>query len=225
MKTAWRISFIVMIGFCLMAGTGWAEKKMRPSGFLSDYSKLKEGKSGEADFTYIKEGANWKSYDKIMIDHLVFFMSEDAEYKGIQSDELKEMADTWHRAFLDALGEDYEIVQGPGPGVLRFRAAITDLTPTKPGLNTVTSIIPVGLAVSVIKTGVTGAGTGVGKVTAEVEILDASTNEVLAAAIDFKAGKKYRLDKAMSKWGHVKLAIESWAEQLHDRLEEVSGKK
>jgi len=225
MKTAWRISFIVMIGFCLMAGTGWAEKKMRPSGFLSDYSKLKEGKSGEADFTYIKEGANWKSYDKIMIDHLVFFMSEDAEYKGIQSDELKEMADTWHRAFLDALGEDYEIVQGPGPGVLRFRAAITDLTPTKPGLNTVTSIIPVGLAVSVIKTGVTGAGIGVGKVTAEVEILDASTNEVLAAAIDFKAGKKYRLDKAMSKWGHVKLAIESWAEQLHGRLEEVSGKK
>ena len=58
-----------------------------------------------------------------------------------------------------------------------------------------------------------------------MELLDSSSNEVLAAAIDFKAGEKYRLDKAMSKWGHIKIAIESWAKSLHDRLEQLSGKK
>ena len=94
MKTAWRISFIVMIGFCLMASTGWADEKMRQSGFLSDYSKLEKDVKGRAAFSYINKDANWKSYDKIMIDHLVFFMSDDAEYKGIQADELNEMADT-----------------------------------------------------------------------------------------------------------------------------------
>ena len=225
MKTAWRISFIVMIGFCLMAGTGWAEKKMRQSGFLSDYSKLEEGKKGRAAFSYINEGANWKSYDKIMIDHLVFFMSDDAEYKGIQPDELKEMADTWHRAFIEALGEDYEIVHESGPGVLRFRAAITNLSPTKPGINTITTIIPVGLAVSIFKRGASGTHIGTGDVSTEAEVLDSSTNEVLAAGMDFQAGKKYRVDKAMSKWGHVKVAIENWAKKLHDMLEEFSGRK
>jgi hypothetical protein len=225
MKTTLRTALIMMVAFALMAGTGWAKKEMRKSGFLSDYSKLKEGKKGQAEFVYIKEGANWKSYDKIMIDHLVFFMSEDAQYKGIQPDELKEIADTWHRAFIQAVQGDYEITHEPGPGVLRFRAAITDVSPTKRALNMITTVVPVGLAFSVIKKGVTGAGTGVGKVTSEAEILDSSTNEVLAAAIDFKAGQKYRVDKALSKWGHIRLAIESWAKSLRDRLGELSGRK
>jgi hypothetical protein len=215
----------MMVALALMAGTGWAKKKMSQSGFLSDYSKLEEGKKGQAEFVYLKEGVNWKSYDKIMIDHLVFFMDKDAEYKGIQADELNEIAATWHRAFMEALKEDYEIVHEPGPGVLRIRAAITDLSPTKPGINTITTVLPVGLAVSILKKGATGAGTGVGKVTTEAELLDSSTNEVLVAAIDFKAGQKYRVDKAMSKWGHVKVAIESWAKSLHDRLQEFSGKE
>ena len=225
MKTTLRTALIMMVAFALMMGTGWAKKKMSKSGFLSDFSKLEEGKKGQAEFVYFKEGVNWKSYDKIMIDYLVFFMDKDAEYKGIQADELNEIANTWHKAFMEALKEDYEIVLEPGPGVLRIRAAITDLSPTKPGINTITTVLPVGLAVSIFKKGATGAGTGVGKVTTEAEILDSSTNEVLVAAIDFKAGQKYRVDKMMSKWGHVRVAIESWAKSLHDRLQEFSGKR
>jgi hypothetical protein len=225
MKTTLRTVLIMMVAFALLAGTGWAEKKMSKSGFLSDYSKLEEGKKGQAEFVYFKEGVNWKSYDKIMIDYLVFYLSKDAQDKGIQADELKEMADVWHMAFIDAVKEDYEIVHEPGPGVLRFRAAITDLSPTKRTLNTITSVVPVGLAFSILKKGVTGAGTGVGKVTSEAEILDSSTNDVLLQVIDFKAGEKYRVDKMASKWGHIRVAIESWAKSLHDGLEEISGKK
>ena len=64
-----------------------------------------------------------------------------------------------------------------------------------------------------------------GDVSTEAELLDSSTSEVFAAAMDFEVGKKYRVDQAMSKWGHVKVAIEHWAKLLHDRLEEFSGKK
>ena len=225
MKTTLRTALIMMVSLALMAGTGWAKKKMSKSGFLSDYSKLEEGKKGQAEFVYFKEGVNWKSYDKIMIDHLVFFMDKDAEYKGIQADELSEMADTWHKAFMEALKEDYEIVLEPGPGVLRIRAAITELSPTKPGINTVTTVLPVGLAVSIFKRGASGTHVGTGDVSTEAEMLDSSTNEVLAAAMDFQAGKKYRVDKAMSKWGHVKVAIEHWAKMLHKNLQGFSGKK
>ena len=124
MKLALRIALMMMVAFALMAGTGWAKKEMRKSGFLSDYSKL-EPDLGYADFGYVKEGVNWKPYDKIMIDHLVFFHSNHAQYRGIQPDELKEIADVWHRAFIESLEGAYEIVHEPGPGVLRIRAAIT----------------------------------------------------------------------------------------------------
>jgi hypothetical protein len=224
MKTTLRTALIMMVAFTLMAGMGWAKKEMKPSGFLSDYSKLQEGGACIADFCYLKEGVDFKPYDKIMIDHLVFFMSEDAEYKGIQPDELNDMAATWHRAFIESLEGDFEIVHEPGPGVLRFRAAITDLSPTKRALNTITTVVPVGLAFSILKKGVTGAAAGVGKVTAEAEVLDSLTNEVLAACVDFKAGNKYRVDQAASKWGYLRVAIEGWAKRLRDRLAEISGK-
>ena len=128
MKTTMK-TLIMMVAFALLTSTSWAEKKLKPSGFLSDYSKLVEGVKGRADFSYVNENANWKSYDKIMIDHLVFVMSDDVEYKVIQPDELQEIAETFHREFIQALEGDFEITQEPGPGVLRFRAAITDLSP------------------------------------------------------------------------------------------------
>jgi hypothetical protein len=224
MKFALRTALMMMVAFVLMANTGWAKKEMRKSGFLSDYSKLEPDK-GYADFGYVKEGFNWKPYDKIMIDHLVFFLSKDAEYKAIQPDELKEISDVWHRAFIESLEGAYEIVIEPGPGVLRIRAAITDLSPTKPGINTITTVLPVGLAISIFKKGATGTHAGVGQVTAEIELLDSSTNEVLAAGIDYKAGEKYRVDKMLSKWGHIRVAIEAWAKAIRERLDEVSGNK
>ena len=224
MKFALKTVLMMTVAFVLMAGTGWAKKEMSKSGFLSDYSKL-EPDIGYADFGYVKEGVNLKAYGKVMIDHLVFFLSKDAQYQGIQPDELKEIADVWHRAFFESLEGAYEIVHEPGPGVMRIRAAITDLSPTKPGINTITTVLPVGLALSVLKKGATGAHTGVGQVTTEIEILDSSTNEVLGAGIDYEAGDKYRVDKMLSKWGHVRVAIESWAKALRERMDELSGKK
>ena len=113
----------------------------------------------------------------------------------------------------------------PGPGVLRVRAAITDLSPTKPGINTITTVLPIGLAISIFKKRATGEHAGVGSVTTEMELLDSSTNEVLAAGIDYEAGQKYRVDKMLSKWGHIRVAIESWAKALQERLDEFRGIK
>ena len=70
MKTTLRIFFIVMIGFCLMMGTGWAKKEMKRSGFLSDYSKLSQDDPLKvADWLYVNKNANFKAYDKIILKH------------------------------------------------------------------------------------------------------------------------------------------------------------
>ena len=42
-----------------------------------------------------------------------------------------------------------------------------------------------------------------GSVAVEAELLDSQSGEVLAAMIDSKMGKKYKLLKSTSKWGHI----------------------
>jgi hypothetical protein len=224
MKTTFKIFLVLIIGFTLTLPTGCGQKKSS-SGFLQDYSYLKPGPRGGADLLYIKEDVNFSVYNKVMIDQVVFYYSEDAKYKGIDPNELKELADAFHKAFVDELADGYTVVAEPGPDVLRIRTAITELVPSKPALNTITTIIPIGLAISSLKRVVTGTHTFVGQASAEMEVLDSQTNELLAAAIDTKAGKKYQVVEGMQKWGHAKDAFTFWAKRLRSRLDDLQGKK
>jgi len=197
-------------------------KQVRYSGFLSSYSGLAEGPKGGADLVYLKEGVNFSKYNKIMMDQVVFYFSEDSENKGIQPEEMKELADEFHKKFAEVVGSDYPFTDTPGPDVLRIRTAITNMDQSHPGIGVVTTIIPQALVISSIKKGVTGKHTGVGDATIEMEVLDSVTNERLAAAIDTRSGGKLA---GWSKYGAVKEAFEFWAKRLKKRLDEIHGKE
>ena len=89
-------------------------------------------------------------------------MDQDSDYKGIHADILSNPANYFHQSFVDALGEKYPLVDQPGPGVLRVRCGITKLQPTTPGRNTVSTVLPIGLALSTAKKTTTGAHANVG---------------------------------------------------------------
>jgi hypothetical protein len=224
MKTKFKIFLVLIIGFTLTLPMGCGQKKSS-SGFLQDYSYLKPGPTDGADLVYIKEGVNFSVYNKVMIDQVIFYYSEDATYRGIDPNELKELADAFHKAFVDELADGFTIVAEPGPGVMRIRTAITGLVPSKPGLNAITTIVPVGLAISSLKRVATGTHTFVGQASAEMEILDSQTNGLLAAAVDTKAGAKYQVIEGMEKWGHAKDAFTFWAKRLRSRLDDLQGRK
>jgi hypothetical protein len=222
-RKLWR-TFVVVVSFMLFASAGCA-KNIKYSGFLQDYPELKEGPSGGAELVYIKEGVNFKSYNKIMLDHVVFFFSDDAEYKGINADEMKELSDYFHKAMVKELGDAYPLVKEHGPDVLRIRFAVTELTAGKPALNVITTVVPIGLAISIVKRMATGTHTFVGGASMEAELLDSWSNERLAVAIDTQSGKKYQVVKGAQKWGHAEAAFDFWAKRLRTWLDEVHGKK
>jgi hypothetical protein len=194
------------------------------SGFMGEYPKFKEGPKEGADFVYIRENVLFAAYDKIMMDHVVFYFHDESKYKGINPAELNEMADAFHKAMIDALQDRYPFVDEPGPGVLRLRVAITDVTASKPALNTITTVLPVGLAVSAVKKGATGTHTFVGSASMEAELMDSQTNERLAAVIDTKSAEKYKVVKGMKKYGHAKDAFEFWAKKFRNWLDEQHGR-
>jgi hypothetical protein len=105
---------------------------------------------------------------------------------------------------------------------MRLRIAVTDVVASKPGMGAISTVMPIGLALSTIKKGVTGTHTGVGQASIEVEILDSMTNERIAAAIDTRPGGKI---EGFTKWGAVKGAFEFWAKRLRLWLDETHGKE
>lgn len=211
---------MTLLCFSLALGIAYAGLEVKEySGFLGDYSQLKPGPEGGVAKVYVKEGVDFTKYKKIMCDEVVFYFKEDAANKGISAEEMKELSDKFHRAFIDTVGNAYPMVGEAGPDVLRVRAAITNLDLPNRALNTVSSVVPAGIALSLVKKGLTGKSTGVGEISMEFELLDSQSSERLAAGVDRRAGAKV---DSFTKFGSADEAFKFWAGRLRTRLDQYN---
>lgn len=223
MRTRTLLNLSILICLLLLIAAGCAPKT-KYSGFMDSYPEFKSGKKG-VDRVWVKEGVDFSKYDKIMMDYVEFRLSKDSKDSGIRPDEMRELSDLFHRAMVDALGNKYTFVSKPGPDVLRVRPAITGVYTSKPGLNAITAVVPVGLTISIVKKGVTGSHTFVGGASMEMELVDSMTNKRVAAAIDKKTAEKYKIFKGMVEWGHAEDAFKFWAKRFRIWLDDAHEKK
>ncbi|HOC46770.1 MAG TPA: DUF3313 domain-containing protein, partial [Syntrophorhabdaceae bacterium] len=125
---------------------------------------------------------------------------------------MKELADAFNAEILKAIEKaGYKVVVEPGPDVARIRIAITKVKSSKPVVSGITSIIPVGIVVSTIKRGATGSWSGSGSTGAEMMVLDSTTNDIIALAVDDRAAG---FTERFSKWGSVNDAFKYWGDRL-----------
>ena len=208
-------TFVLLIGIMLLAGCATTPQK---TAFLGEYYKnLQPGPDGGAKMRWVKPGVDFTKYKKFMVDYVVFVLADDSEYKVINGAEMKTMADVCTLAIIEALKDRYPIVSEPGPDVARFRFAIVDLKQSRPVLSAVTTVVPVGLGISLVKKGATDSWTGSGATTSQVMVLDSATNEVIAVAEDeYKAGFTERF----SKWGSAEEAFKYWGKRIRKIMDE-----
>jgi hypothetical protein len=125
---------------------------------------------------------------------------------------------------VKALKDEYPFVSEPGPGVLRARFAITKVKSAIPVVASISTVMPIGLALSTVKKGVTGTHMNVGGATMEAEFLDAQTNDRVAVVMDERTGAKYKVYDGLTKWGYTKDVFSFWAKRLRKFLDEAHGK-
>ena len=217
--------FVLLVGVMLLAGCATT---MAPQpGILGDYYKnLQPGPEGAAQLRWLKPGVDFRQYSKVMVAPISFAASGDPESAKEMADidpaKLKELGDKCTQAVTDAIRQKYPVVSQPGPDVVGVRFGIIDLQKSYPVLSGVTSILPIGLAVTLIKRPVTGSWTGGGSTVGQVEAKDSATGEVIAVAQDkYEAGFWERF----SQYGSAEEAFKLWGEKLVKFLDETHGKK
>jgi hypothetical protein len=233
MKTTVRKIMTVVMGFALMsfviacASTGSQSKKEAAApqfvGFLHGYYELmKPGPEDGAKMRWLKPGVDFGKYNKIMLDSVIFYFAYDSDDKRIDAQDMKELADDCNQQVVDVLKGTYPIVAEPGPDVLRLRFAITDLKQSRPALSAVTTVVPVGLGISIAKKGATGSWTGSGATSAELMVIDSMTHDVIAAAQDDRSAG---MTERFTEWGSTEEAFKFWAERIKLFLDRAHGRK
>ena len=212
-----KASGAVLFGLALMAlvascASTRSVTDQQKDGFLGDYYKyLTPGPEGGAKMRWLKPGVKFARYNKVMLDSVVFFFADDSDYMGMDPNELKEMADGFNLQLVNALNDSYPIVSEPGTDVIRIRFAVTDLKSSKPGRSVISSVVPIGMGISLIKKGASGSWSGSGATRAEVMACDSMTGEVIAAAQDERAAG---FTERFTKWGSADDAFKFWGERI-----------
>jgi len=223
MKDAFRSA---LFGLALAASVASAQDpaatKPQYSGFLGDYSKLQPAADREGVHRFVDRSRDYRGYTKIMFDPIEVYLTPNPEYKGLQPDALKRMTDVFLTSFKKALGTDYQLVDAPGPGVLRVRAAITGVQAAKPPLGA-TDFIPIK-ALFNIGRAAAGASPQVAEMTAEMEVLDEKGARV-AAAVASRKGEKSLSQRDEITWKDLQPITDYWAASFKQRLDELRGVK
>lgn len=190
------------------------------SGFLSDYSRLRPLEGVDGTYRYIDSSANLRPYNKVLIDPVQVFVTPDPEYKGVQPDVLKRMADAFRMEFVGAMLSGYHVVEKPGPDVLRVRLAITGVQPVKPDLG-VTDFIPIKAVFNVAR-GAAGAAPRVAEMSAEAEILDAN-GQVVGAAVSTRQASRSLPQGEKITWADLQVIAAAWASGLRQQVDYARG--
>jgi hypothetical protein len=217
----------VLMLLCSCAATS-KSRTVTKSGFLGDYGQLKVGKEDQAQLVYVDSTADFKTYTKILMDPIKVYTSDkDSNLKKLSKEELQTLVNYLDATIRENLKKDYSFVDAPGPGVMRLRVAITDAEDSNVPLDTISSILPIGMALNMIQVGITGKSSFVGEAGVEAEMLDSQSNKRLMAAVDRRVGSKYtgQFDK-FNEWHAVTDSYDYWAQRMQTSLSELrQGKK
>ena len=200
-----------------IAMAGCASKVTQPdeySGFLSDYSQLKEAKSpsGVEVMRWVDPQLDLSRYTAVYIEPTQFYPKPQATTK-IPESTLNGINTYFNQALKRELGKSLPLANGPGPGVMVVRAAITAVSSKTEGLKPY-EFVPVALMAAAVSTG-TGIRDQETTLGTEAQFLDGANGKVLAQVVRKGTGKPLSNDSQVMKADDVKGVIDGWASDLH----------
>jgi len=200
-----------------IAMAGCASKVTQPdeySGFLSDYSQLKEAKSpsGAEVMRWVDPKLDLSRYTAVYIEPTQFYPKPQATAK-IPDSTLHGINTYFNQALKRELGKSLPLANGPGPGVMVVRAAITAVSSKTEGLKPY-EFVPVALVAAAVSTG-TGIRDQETTLGTEAQFLDGASGKVLAQVVRKGTGKPLSNDSQVMKADDVKGVIDGWASDLH----------
>jgi hypothetical protein len=181
---------------------------------------LEKGADNQALFRYVNPKTDIKKYTKVIVEPVI--VSKSAELDAGDLENYQKLANNAFVYLNQELSKDYQVVTSPDPQTLRIQLAIIDADTSKPVRNFLSSFMPIGIGLSAVRYAATGKQSGVGEISAEFKLTDASTGELLAAAVDRRVGGK-AMSGIWDTWYNADEALKYWSQQTRFALCENRG--
>ncbi|MBH3404907.1 DUF3313 domain-containing protein [Pseudomonas glycinae] len=219
---------VMMSTLCIatLGVVGCSSKTVAPdeySGFLKDYSQLREAKSpsGAEVMRWIDPKVDIGKFTSFYVEPTQLYPKPQPTVK-IPQQTLNGITSYYDQALKREMGKSLPLASGPGPGVIVVRAAITAVSSKAEGLHAY-EVIPVALVAAAVSTA-SGSRDQETTLATEAVFLDGGTNKVAAQVVRKGTGKPLENDSQVMKADDVKSVIDGWASDLHQSYLKLKAK-
>jgi hypothetical protein len=212
---------VAALGLFLGMATG-TEANAADSGFLKDYSQLQVAKDplGVERRVWADPGFKRDNYKGVLIDRVIFYPEAQATSQ-FPMQTLNEIRDYLDQTLRKSVATVMPLVDKPGPGVLRMRAAITASSVDK-SLKPY-QMIPVALVFTAAKRG-SGAAEYPVTLAVEFEATDSVSGKPLARVVREAKGVEVQGDQTVTL-SMARKQIDDWGAAMQQAFAERFGQK
>ena len=216
------------VPLCILSLTlsGCASKYVDPeqySGFLKDYSVLKEEKSpsGGAVMRWVEPSVDVRQFTSVYVEPSQLYPKPQPTAKIPQST-LNGITQYYDQTLKNAFSSALPLASGPGPGVLVVRPAITAASAKTKGLRPY-EVIPIALVAAGISaaTGIRDQDT---TLATEAAFLDGRNNTVVAQVVRMGAGADLDNSAQVLKANDFKAVLDVWAKDMVTSYQQLKTK-
>lgn len=209
-----------------LALSGCASKYVEPeqySGFLGNYSVLKEDKSpsGAPVMRWIQPGVDVNSFSSVYIEPSQLYPQPQPTDK-IPAGTLKGITDYYDQALKTQFSKALPLATGPGPGVLVVRPAITAVSASTKGLQPY-EVIPIALIAAGISTA-TGIRDQDTSISTEAAFLDGGSSKVIAEVVRKGAGTELDNSSQVMQAKDARAVLDGWAADMLKSFQALKAK-
>ncbi len=102
-------------------------------------TKLTPGEEGQAALRYVNPAARWTQYKKLMIPPVTFWGGDQSK---VSPEDQQTLVNYFYEVLNEELTKQFQIVDQPGPDVAMLQVAVTDVEAAKPGLRSISMVVP-----------------------------------------------------------------------------------
>lgn len=223
MKLALMMSTLCVASVAMVGCSSGVTQPDEYSGFLKDYSRLKEAKSpsGAEVMRWIDPALKVGKYTSVFIEPTQFYPAPQPTAKIPQST-LSGITHYYDQALKRELGKSVRLASAPGPGVVVVRAAITAVSSKTESLKPY-EVIPIALVAAAVSTA-SGIRDQETTLATEADFLDGGSNTVIAQVVRKGIGKPLENDSQVMQSADVKAVIDGWASDMHQSYLQLKAK-
>jgi len=214
MKLALMMSTLCIASLGVVGCSGKTVAPDEYSGFLKDYSQLKEAKSpsGAEVMRWVDPKLDINKFTSVYIEPTQLYPKPQPTAK-IPQQTLNGITAYYDQALKREVGKSLPLASGPGPGVIVVRAAITAVNSKTEGLRAY-EVIPIALVAAAVTTA-SGSRDQETTLATEAVFIDGGNNKVVAQVVRKGTGKPLENDSQVMKADDVKAVIDGWASDMH----------